>query len=377
MTGGPGSRLRRFATATGLVLGGVALALLLMELAVRLFWDLAQPATERDSKQPTPAQEAAARDLDPDLPELESLFELSQRSVDGVHKGLPFRTNAAGFRGPEVSRRPAPGVFRILVAGDSVTMGTGVLLPETYAARLERALNAESTGTRYEVLNIGLSGLNTRWVVDRVARTGMNHHPHLVIYGYTLNDIEGPDYVSTIEKGSVPAKMMRSRRFAKSRSYLLRAVWPRLLALQEIVFTPRGSLEHDLRFNYGENAAAWAQVTDGLDRLARITRKRGLCSHVLIHTGIAQLNRLYPFLDIMEQVENAARERGFTVTQTFPFYEGRDPTKLRLSYFDSHPNADGHEILATALLQGLRELPERCWAAGPGGVPEALRTALP
>ncbi len=377
MTRVPGSRLRRAATATGLVLGGIAVALVLMELGLRLFWDIAQPATERRAKGPTAAQQAAARDLDPELPELKSLFELAQRSVEGVHKGLPFRTNAAGFRGPEVARRPAPGVFRILVAGDSVTMGTGVLLPETYAARLERALNAESTGTRYEVLNIGLSGLNTRWVVDRVARTGMNHHPHLVIYGYTLNDIEGPDYVSTIEKGSIPAKMMRSRRFAQSRSYLLRAVWPRLLALQEIVFTPRGSLEHDLRFNYGENAAAWAQVTDGLDRLARITRKRGLCSHVLIHTGIAQLNRLYPFLDIMEQVENAARERGFTVTQTFPFYEGRDPTKLRLSYFDSHPNADGHEILATALLQGLRELPERCWAAGPGGVPEALRAADP
>ena len=79
----------------------------------------------------------------------------------------------------------------------------------------------------------------------------------------------------------------------------------------------------------------------------------------------------------MEQVEAAARERGFTVTQTFPFFEGRDPTQLRLSYFDSHPNADGHEILATALLQGLRELPERCWAAGPGGVPEAVRAALP
>ncbi len=368
-----GRARHRAAKLLALLVGSVAIALLLMELGVRVFWPIAQPATERGGSEPTAAQQAARRQLDPGLPELESLFELGRPGMQGVHKGLPFRTNAAGFRGPDLTPRPAPGVFRILVAGDSVTMGTGVLEEETYAARLEQALNAASAAPRYEVLNAGLSGLNTRAVVDRIAWPGIGYHPHLVVYGYTLNDIEGPDYVSTIERGSAAAKLERYRRFASSPSYLLRAVWPRLLALREIVLRPRGTLEHDLRWNYGENEAAWAQVTDGLDRLARITKRRGLCTHVLIHTGIAQLNRLYPFLDVMEQVEEAARERGFTVTQTFPYFEGRDPTRLRLNAFDSHPNADGHAILAEALLDGLRDLPPRCWAGGPGGVPAALR----
>ena len=82
---------------------------------------------------------------------------------------------------------------------------------------------------------------------------------------------------------------------------------------------------------------------------------------MLIHTGTAQLNRLFPFIGVMELVEEAARERGMSVTQTFPYFEGHDPVELRLSFVDTHPNAAGHEILADALEDGLLALPERCW----------------
>jgi lysophospholipase L1-like esterase len=365
----PGSRGRSLAGVALLAAASLSAALLLSEILVRIFWDVAQPATERRPPRralPTLAEGAS------ELPVLESVFELGQKSVRGLHKGLPFRTNRAGFRGPEVAAEPAPGVFRMAVAGDSVTMGTGVLEEETYAARLEQRLNAGAEGVRYEVLNLGLSGLNTEWVVRRIEEIGLPLRPHLVVYGFTLNDIEGPHYVSTIPRGKEPARYRAYRRFADSPSRLLRAVWPRLLALREIVFRPPGTLEHDLEFNYFENERAWADVAAGLDRLAALARERGICAHVLLHTGMAQLNRLYPFFGILRKLEAAARERGLSVSQSFAWFEGKDPTQLRLSSADTHPNAAGHAILAEALLAGLAELPEHCWAAGPGGVPAAV-----
>jgi hypothetical protein len=64
----------------------------------------------------------------------------------------------------------------------------------------------------------------------------------------------------------------------------------------------------------------------------------------------------------MAKVEDAARRRGFSVTQSHPYFEGLDRSQLRLSVFDSHPNAAGHEVLARALTNGLLGLPERCWS---------------
>jgi lysophospholipase L1-like esterase len=293
---------------------------------------------------------------------LRSIFELGRKNVRGIHKGLPFRTNRAGFRGGEYTKEPAAGVFRIVVGGDSVTMGSGVLEEEAYPARLEQRLNREAGGKRYEVLNLGLSGLNTRWVVNRIETIGLAHHPHLIVYGYTLNDIEGPAYVSTIEPSMVREKRRRYRRFVDSPSHLLRAVWPRWLALSERLVKPPGTLEYDVHYNYFENPVAWEAVSQGLDRLAERATESGVCVHLLIHTGTAQLNRLNAFLPASEKVEAAAKERGFSVTQTFPYFQGHDPSALRLSFADTHPNAAGHELIRDALYDGLRALPDRCWS---------------
>jgi len=333
---------------------------------------VAAPATERTA---SPRRDRAILPGDDDLPVLKSVFELGQKNARGIHKGLPFRTNSAGFRGPEYSPEPGPGVFRIVVAGDSVTMGTGVLEEEAYAARLQRRLETSPGEARYEVLNLGLSGLNAERVVQRIETIGTPYQPDLIVYGFTLNDIEGPAFVSSIEKGSVPAKLRRYRRFVDSPSYLLRAVWPRLLAAHEIFFQPEGTLEYDYRFNYFENPRAWGDFAAALDDLAGLARQRDVCVLVLLHTGLAQLNRLYPFMDILEKVEAAAEERGFGAIQSFPWFQGRDPTQLRLSFWDSHPNAEGHAILTDALVAGLAELPEECWDRGPGGRPAALLAA--
>jgi lysophospholipase L1-like esterase len=369
-------RWGRAAGTAALALGGLAAALLLGELCVRLAWGLAAPASERPVRPPSPAEAAAAaRARAQQLPVLESVRDLRQPAVHGVHKGLPFRTNRAGFRGPDTPRVPPPGVFRLALGGDSISMGSGVLEQDTYAARVEAALNRPARGVRYEVLNLGLSGLNAPQVVRRIRSLAGSHGAHLLVYGYTLNDIEGPAYVSTTGGSSGPERLARYYRFHGSPSYLLRAVWPRLLALWEMAWRPPGTLEHDYRYNYFENEAAWQAVEGAFDSLQDFAAERGVCVLLLVHTGIAQLNRLYPFLDVMAKVEDAGRARGFSVVQSFPYFEGRDPSALRLSEIDPHPNAAGHALLAAALLDGLRALPERCWGPGPGGVPAALQGA--
>lgn len=67
--------------------------------------------------------------------------------------------NALGFRGVDVPERKPPDTDRIVMLGDSFTMGKGVSDTETFSFLLERALNRLGRGSarpHVEVLNGGV-----------------------------------------------------------------------------------------------------------------------------------------------------------------------------------------------------------------------------
>jgi lysophospholipase L1-like esterase len=330
------------------MLAGIGTALIIGEIIARLTWS---------SPDPERAHAAAAADL----PELTTVAELVTPNVRGTFKGKLYRTNSAGFRGREYSASATSGVVRIVIVGDSVTMGEGVLEEEAYPAVLERQLNAGDASPRYEVLNLGLSGLNITADVQRLETLGLGFHPDLVVYGFTLNDIEGSTYHETPMNYAGLAHLQRYFHFTRSRSYLLRVLWPRWMALADTVFPSRGSYAFDLDEVYFHNPPAWAEFTAGLDRLAALAREHHVCAHVFIHTHLFALRFMHPFAKVYDRVADAARERGLTVTQSLPIMRGRDEGALILGPDDLHPNPAGHELFARALLDGLRALPDQCW----------------
>lgn len=347
------NRALRALKLAGLVAASLLVSLLLAEAALRLTWSYSAPGHELGNKRMLKAP--------PGEKDLVTVFELNQPNIDGWHKGVPYRTNSARFRGPEVTLEPAPGVFRIVVIGDSVTMGSGVREEDAYAGRLAALLDAARPDARHEVLNLGLSGLNTDRIVDRLESIGLPRHPNMIVYGYTLNDVEGPAYVNTIPKGFYLEMLREYEEAVKSPSYLWRALRPRWLTFRANYFRPVGTMQHDLFYNYFDNPAAWQQVADGLALLGRISRARGICTLVFLHTGTNELAwgmRVGPLFNL---VTRTAKAEGLNVAPSRPWLEGVRPVDLRLHRFDSHPNELGHEKLSEALLAGLLALPERCW----------------
>ena len=306
----------------------------------------------------------------PELPVLKDILEIAKPNVDGVYQGVRHRTNSRGVRGPDFSPRPAPGTFRILVAGDSVTMGWGVEEPDTYPVLVEQALNeAGLAGQRYEVVNLGLAGVNAGFSAKRLARYADFYAPDLLVYGFTLNDIEGPSYRKLPKKdrrAASQATWRRALRFNDSPSYLLRELWPRwIMVLEWDVFHPPESERiapqaAELRENYFENPEAWADFTRALDTIAAEARRRGICGHVFLHTHLTELTPEHRYQPIYDRVAEAARGRGLGVTGSFERFVGRDNEALWVNAFDVHPNARGHGILAEALADGLQQLPAVC-----------------
>jgi len=338
----PNIALARFV----LVIMGFALAFGLAEIAARIFEPRFDPCEE---PQETPGS-----------PVIEALFDFAQPGVSGVMVcNVPYRTNRLGFRGPEVSKDKPRGLFRIVIGGDSVTMGSGVPEDRTYSVQLQNLLNDGGGRDRtIETLNLGISGLPIRQVVSRIERIGLPLDPDLIVYGWTINDIEDTNYRMTSSKEERRAWFEHSKRFASSSSRLLAIVGPRFVELSR---RGKPGYKFELFDNYFENERAWTDFTRELDRLAEIQRRTGACTVVFIHTHLQELGAENPYLRIYDKVERAALERGLFVVQSFAAFEGRRPWTVWVANTDQHPNALGHSLLADSLRQGLEALPDRCW----------------
>lgn len=115
---------------------GVAWSLIALEIAVRLFLP---PLQDRLSESPpilvwTHRRNAAVRIATPEF-------------------SLPVHTNRLGLVDDETPYEKPPGVYRILLLGDSYTEALQVPQAETFQALLEEALNAGGGEARFEVLN--------------------------------------------------------------------------------------------------------------------------------------------------------------------------------------------------------------------------------
>lgn len=108
-------------------------------------------------------------------------------SKEGSSRG---RINSDGFRDVERSHSKPPGVFRILVFGDSYVEAFQLPLERTFPYLLERSLNEHAGTVRFEVLNLGHSGFGTADAYQRYLHFGRQYEHDLVLLAFYLgNDI--------------------------------------------------------------------------------------------------------------------------------------------------------------------------------------------
>jgi lysophospholipase L1-like esterase len=130
---------------------------------------------------------------------------LSYRAPSGITLHIPsasvrytrtefdnrIQINSLGLRDRELSREKPPGVFRILVLGDSFAEGKQVRLEETFPKRLERALRNRFPDRRWEVINGGVSGYGTADEIKFFEILGRSFDPDLVILAFCVgNDVQ-------------------------------------------------------------------------------------------------------------------------------------------------------------------------------------------
>lgn len=263
--------------------------------------------------------------------------------------GVDIEINSKRLRDYEHPYEKPKDTYRILVLGDSLTLGWGVPFEATYPKRLEKMLpNQEGLpGGKFEVINTGIGNWNTSQEVEFLISEGLKYHPDMVILGYFLNDAE-PIIESRVDQKSWLNK-----------SFLFVFLCSRISKIR-MKFDKRTHFRNyyaDLYKNEG-----WERVQKAFKQLADISKQHNAQVVVMQWPDLHILDpSKYPFRFVHERVGNEAEKNGFAYLDLLPYFEGQVPEELVVAQDDSHPNAKANQIAAEALFRFINQrdlLPE-------------------
>jgi hypothetical protein len=256
-----------------------------------------------------------------------------------------IRINSWGFRGEEVAERPAPGVVRIAMVGDSETFGPSLPEEKTLPGCLASTLNTVRGPGRYEVLNLGVPGYNTLQEL-RVVETKLPRlHPDIVILYYVLNDAEITPRTILLRGG-----WFRSLHLSLFAFYLSKARWP------ADVLNLRSEMTIVDYYHYLYESDYYETTRKLILEMATVLRERGVRFVLVIAPevyGIGGFKR-YPYRDIHARLARLASPELEVVDPLDRLAaSGKRPHRYWVNDGDPHKNEEANRIIAAVVAEAL------------------------
>jgi hypothetical protein len=258
-------------------------------------------------------------------------------SIEISYRGAAFRTNRWGMRDQDYEQRKPAGICRILLFGDSHTMGSGVPDDGTYESLLETRLNRERTDEHcagYEILNFGVAGYSAVQSATYARKRIPEFEPDVVIYATAQPDLEwsGLRLAQALTAG------------AHVDDPVLREI------VDRAAITP-GMNEFQIRQHLKsihEPLVQWAYRT---------------LAEAAASAGARPIWLFLPRFDLSTSDDDAryrrlaslAQQAGFTTISLAGTYDGLDRSSLQVAPWDKHPNAEANGLIAARLLDVLTD----------------------
>lgn len=249
--------------------------------------------------------------------------------------GTRMSTNRWGMRDQDYEQLPAAGTYRIALTGPSFVMGYGVNDGEDFESVLETRLNKESTGSpykKYEILDFAVPGYSAVQDLLLMEQKGFSFQPNALFFMSHQREEESVVLylADRISVGSdLPyADLMDIARQAGAKPGTAKAEAERLLK-------PYGSQLVSLTYRH----------------IVEVSRAHGVLPIWIFMPTLE--DPLQP--EEIIHLKGLAQEAGFIVLDLSDAYDHQDLNSLVVAYWDKHPNAKGHMLIAQDLYQKLRE----------------------
>ena len=252
--------------------------------------------------------------------------------------GVDFRTNSKGLRDREFSYDRAAEKRRILMLGDSLTVGWGVALQDTFSKRIEQLYAA--IGIDAEVINTGVGNYNTIQEVEYFLTRGYKYQPDVVVLNFFVNDAEP----LTPERS--PSALMRS-------CYACVFVAGRSDALMRRFFGKMNWYEYYLALYDEGRSKGWLDAKDAIRRLADYCKTN---RSALLIASLPELHEVenYRLQRITDLVRQTTDQYGVAFIDLLPYLKDHSSSTLWVATPDPHPNALAHQLIAQGLFDALR-----------------------
>jgi hypothetical protein len=219
---------------------------------------------------------------------------------------VEFSTNSLGYRDEEVGQK-GDRDYRILVLGDSITVGDFVDADQTYPALVERSLSEAGDpaleGRNVRVINAGVGAIDLQNEFAILMETGLSVEPDVVLVGLYLNDA----YHSSVLKIRRLSPALSWSHFLKVASMWLD------VSLDRYVYEGTGLRDKDAIERARERFVATHSIAEG-DWRSSEEAFHSLIADRIHDWGYAWSEdfwaKIVPILGLMKQVSD---ERGFRV----------------------------------------------------------------
>jgi hypothetical protein len=249
--------------------------------------------------------------------------------------GTRLSTSRWGMRDRDYELIPAPGTYRIALTGPSFVMGYGVNDGEDFESLLEDRLNKENTGIaykKYEILNFAVPGYSAIQDLIVLEQKTLPFQPNAFFFMSHQREEEAV-VLYLADRISVGADLP----------------YPDLMELAQQAGAKPGTTKVEAERLLKPYGAELLSLT-----------YRHIVTTSQAH-GILPVWIFMPTLeDPLQQEEvvhlkHLAQEAGFIVLDLSDAYNNQNLDSLVVAYWDKHPNAKGHMLIAEDFYRKLRE----------------------
>jgi hypothetical protein len=262
------------------------------------------------------------------------IVELVPSTTISFH-GTRMSINRWGMRDRDYELTPAPGTFRIAMTGPSFVMGYGVEDDEGFEVLLEDRLNREQAGRRYasyEILDFAVPGYSAIQDLLVLEQKALPFQPNALFFMSHQREEEAI-VLYLADRVSVGAELP----------------YPELVELIRQAGAEPGMTKIEAERHlkpYGTELLSWT-----FRHIVEVSQAHGIVP-------------VWIFMPTLEEALNAAEaarlealaeQAGFIVLDLSAAYKNQDLDSLVVAYWDKHPNAKGHQLIAARLYADLLE----------------------
>lgn len=253
------------------------------------------------------------------------------------YNGTRLSINRWGMRDQDYEQIPAPNTYRIALTGPSFVMGLGVADDEGFEWLLEERLNREHAGnpySRYEILDFAVPGYSAIQDLMLLEQKAVSFQPNALFFMAHQREEESV-VLYLADRVSLQADLP----------------YPELIELARRAGVEPGATKDEaarLLQPVGEELLSWTYR-----RIVEVSQENGILPVWIFMPTLE--NALHE--EEVARLKRIAEESGFIVLDLSDAYDNQDLDSLVVAYWDKHPNAKGHSLIAEDLYRQLQEEP--------------------